>query len=76
MDLPGAMPEEVTDQIIDLIGCSKEDIIPASGKTGLGVDNILKAIINKIRPEGNENQPLEAMILILFLILLGDYSLF
>jgi GTP-binding protein LepA len=63
MDLPGAMPEEVTDQIIDLIGCSKEDIIPASGKTGLGVDNILKAIINKIpSPEGSENQPLEAMI--------------
>ena len=63
MDLPGAMPEEVTDQIIDLIGCSKEDIIPASGKTGLGVDNILQAIINKIpSPEGSENQPLEAMI--------------
>ena len=63
MDLPGAMPEEVTDQIIDLIGCIKEDIIPASGKTGLGVDNILKAIINKIpSPEGSENQPLEAMI--------------
>ena len=63
MDLPGAMPEEVTDQIIDLIGCSKEDIIPASGKTGMGIDNILKAIINKIpSPEGSENQPLEAMI--------------
>ena len=63
MDLPGAMPEEVTDQIIDLIGCSKEDIIPASGKTGLGVDNILQAIINKIpSPQGSENQPLEAMI--------------
>ena len=63
MDLPGAMPEEVTDQIIDLIGCSKEDIIPASGKTGLGVDNILKAIIHKIpSPEGSENQPLEAMV--------------
>ena len=63
MDLPGAMPEEVTDQIIDLIGCSKEDIIPASGKTGMGVDNILKAIINKIpSPEGSENQPLEALI--------------
>ena len=63
MDLPGAMPEEVTDQIIDLIGCSKEDIIPASGKTGLGVDNILEAIINKIpSPEGSENEPLEAMI--------------
>jgi GTP-binding protein LepA len=63
MDLPGAMPEEVTDQIIDLIGCSKEDIIPASGKTGLGVDNILKAIIHKIpSPEGSEKQPLEAMV--------------
>ena len=63
MDLPGAMPDEVTDQIIDLIGCSKEDIIPASGKTGLGVDNILEAIINKIpSPEGSENQPLEAMV--------------
>jgi len=63
MDLPGAMPEEVTDQIIDLIGCSKEDIIPASGKTGLGVDNILEAIINKIpSPRGSENEPLEAMI--------------
>ena len=63
MDLPGAMPEEVTDQIIDLIGCSKEDIIPASGKTGLGVDNILEAIINKIpSPEGSESEPLEAMI--------------
>ena len=63
MDLPGAMPEEVTDQIIDLIGCSKEDIIQASGKTGLGVDNILQAIINKIpSPKGSENEPLEAMI--------------
>ena len=63
MDLPGAMPEEVTDQIIDLIGCSKEDIIPASGKTGLGVDNILEAIIHKIpSPKGSENQPLEAMV--------------
>ena len=63
MDLPGAMPDEVTDQIIDLIGCSKEDVIPASGKTGLGVDNILEAIINKIPcPKGSENEPLEAMI--------------
>ena len=63
MDLPGAMPEEVTDQIIDLIGCSKEEIIPASGKTGLGVDNILEAIISKVpSPEGSESEPLEAMI--------------
>ncbi|MDG2343328.1 MAG: translation elongation factor 4 [Flavobacteriales bacterium] len=63
MDLPGAMPEEVTDQIIDLIGCDASDVIPASGKTGLGVDEILDAIINKIpSPKGGENKPLEAMI--------------
>ena len=63
MDLPGAMPEEVTDQIIDLIGCSVDDVIPASGKTGLGVDNILEAIIEKIPgPKGQDNAPLEAMI--------------
>ena len=63
MDLPSAMPEEVTDQIIDLIGCSADDVIPASGKTGLGVDNILKAIIDKIpSPKGTEEAPLEAMI--------------
>ena len=63
MDLPGAMPEEVTDQIIDLIGCSVYDVIPASGKTGLGVDNILEAIIEKIPgPKGQDNAPLEAMI--------------
>ena len=63
MDLPGAMPEEVTDQIIDLIGCSAEDVIPASGKTGLGVENILKAIIDKIpSPKGSDEAPLEAMI--------------
>ena len=63
MDLPGAMPEEVTDQIIDLIGCSVDDVINASGKTGLGVDNILEAIIEKIPgPKGQDNAPLEAMI--------------
>ena len=63
MDLPGAMPEEVTDQIIDLIGCSADDVIPASGKTGLGVDNILRAIIDKIpSPKGKDEAPLEAMI--------------
>ena len=63
MDLPGAMPEEVTDQIIDLIGCSADDVIPASGKTGLGVENILKAIIDKIpSPKGTDEAPLEAMI--------------
>lgn len=63
MDLPGAMPEEVSDQIIDLIGCDVDDIIPASGKTGLGVDKILEAVIKRIpAPKGNENAPLQAMI--------------
>lgn len=63
MDLPGAMPEEVSDQIIDLIGCDIEDIIPASGKTGLGVDKILEAVIKRIpAPKGDENAPLQAMI--------------
>jgi len=63
MDLPGAMPDEVTDQIIDLIGCSSEEIIQASGKTGLGVDKILHAIIDRIpSPIGEDNEPLQAMI--------------
>jgi len=63
MDLPGAMPEEVSDQIIELIGCDMEDIIPASGKTGLGVDKILEAILKRIpAPKGDENGPLQAMI--------------
>jgi len=63
MDLPGAMPEEVSDQIMELIGCDLEDIIQASGKTGLGVDKILDAVINRISaPKGDENAPLQAMI--------------
>ncbi len=63
MDLPGAMPEEVKDQIIELIGCKREDIIPASGKTGLGVDNILKAIVERIpAPKGNPDGELQALI--------------
>lgn len=63
MDLPGAMPEEVSDQIMELIGCDIEDIIPASGKTGLGVDKILEAVIKRIpAPVGDENAPLQAMI--------------
>ncbi len=63
MDLPGAMPEEVKDQIIDLIGCKDEDIIPASGKTGMGVHDILKAIIHRVpSPKGNLNAPLKALI--------------
>ncbi len=63
MDLPGAQPEEVTDQIVELIGCDPSDVIPASGKTGLGVDEILTAILDRIpAPTGDENAPLQAMI--------------
>ncbi|MDB4347487.1 translation elongation factor 4 [Bacteroidia bacterium] len=63
MDLPGAMPEEVKDQIIDLIGCKEEEIIPASGKTGLGVQTILEAIVKRVpHPQGDINAPLKALI--------------
>ena len=63
MDLPSANPEEVTDQIVDLIGCKPEDVIPASGKTGMGVDDILDAVINRIpAPNGDVDAPLQAMI--------------
>jgi GTP-binding protein LepA len=63
MDMDSAMPEEVKDQIVDLIGCSREDIIEASGKTGMGVLEILSAIIHKIpAPGGNPEAPLRALI--------------
>ncbi|MCX2477574.1 translation elongation factor 4 [Pedobacter sp. MC2016-15] len=63
MDLPGAMPEEVKDQIIDLIGCKREDIIPASGKTGLGVHDVLRAIVERVpAPIGNPEGELQALI--------------
>jgi len=63
MDLPGAMPEEVKDQIIDLIGCKREDIIPASGKTGLGIPDIIQAIVDRVpAPVGNPDAPLQALI--------------
>ncbi len=63
MDLPGAMPDEVKDQIVDLIGCGEDEIIPASGKTGLGVENILEAIVDRVpAPTGNPEAPLQAMI--------------
>ncbi len=63
MDMDNAMPEEVKDQIIDLIGCDPEDIIEASGKTGMGVDQILETIVRKIPPpEGNPDAPLQALI--------------
>jgi len=63
MDMANAMPDEVKDQIVDLIGCDTEDIIEASAKTGMGVDNILERVINSIPPpEGNPDEPLQALI--------------
>lgn len=63
VDLPSANPEEVTDDIVDLLGCKPEDVIPASAKTGLGIDEILAAIIERIPPPtGNVDEPLQALI--------------
>lgn len=63
IDLPSANPEEVKDQIIDLIGCKDEDILLASAKTGLGIVEILEAIVDRIpHPEGDEDAPLQALI--------------
>ena len=63
IDLPSADPEVVKDQIIDLIGCKDEEIIPASAKTGLGIDDILHAIVERVpAPKGDVNAPLQAMI--------------
>jgi GTP-binding protein LepA len=63
IDMDGAMIEEVKDQIIDLIGCKPEDILLASGRTGLGVDAILEAIVQRIpAPKGNPKAPLQALI--------------
>ena len=63
IDMAGAMIEEVTDQIVELIGCKPEDILLASGRTGLGVDGILDAIVNKIpAPKGKPDAPLQALI--------------
>jgi GTP-binding protein LepA len=63
IDMDGAMIEEVKDQIVELIGCKPEDILLASGRTGLGVEGILSAIIEKIpAPKGEENAPLQALI--------------
>ncbi len=63
MDLPGAMPEEVTDEIVDLIGCDPEEVIPASGKMGFGIEAILKAIIERVpAPVGEPEAPLKALI--------------
>lgn len=63
IDLPSAMVEEVSDQIIELIGCKKEDILLASGKTGLGVDKILEAIVERVpAPQGDPDAPLQALV--------------
>ncbi|MCH3881666.1 translation elongation factor 4 [Tenacibaculum aquimarinum] len=63
VDLPSANPEEVTDDIVDLLGCDPEEVIHASGKTGFGVDNILEAIIDRIpAPKGDPEAPLQALI--------------
>ena len=63
IDLPGARLEEVSDEIIDLIGCKKEDIILASAKEGVGIEDILRAIVARVpAPQGNLDEPLQAMI--------------
>lgn len=63
IDMPSAMPDEVEDEIIDLLGCDRTDIIRASGKTGEGVSDILEAVIKRIpHPVGDPNAPLEALI--------------
>ena len=63
IDLPSANPEEVSDQIIDLIGCDQEDILHASAKTGLGIQEILEAVISRIpAPDGDPEAPLQALI--------------
>ena len=63
VDLPSANPEEVSDDIVELLGCKLEDIIHASGKTGFGVDKILEAIVERVpAPKGNPDEPLQALI--------------
>ena len=63
IDMPSAMPEEVEDEIVELLGCDHEDIIRASGKTGEGVEDILKAVVERIpHPKGDPKAPLQALI--------------
>ncbi|WP_228853081.1 translation elongation factor 4 [Aegicerativicinus sediminis] len=63
VDLPSANPEEVTDDIVDLLGCDRSDIIPASAKTGLGIEEILEAIIERVpAPSGDPEKPLQALV--------------
>ena len=63
IDLPHAMPDEVTDEIVNLIGCKPEDVIRASAKEGIGIEDILRAVVDRIKaPAGNPKAPLQAMI--------------
>ncbi|MGB0527788.1 MAG: translation elongation factor 4 [Flavobacteriaceae bacterium] len=63
IDLPSANPEEVTDDIVDLLGCEAEEVVPASAKTGLGIEDILTAIIERVpAPEGEANGTLQALV--------------
>ena len=63
IDMPSAMPDEVEDEIVELIGCDRKDIIRASGKTGEGVEDILRAVVERIpHPEGDPDAPLQALI--------------
>ena len=63
IDMPSAMPDEVEDEIVDLLGCDREGIIRASGKTGEGVEEILNAVVERVpHPEGDPNAPLQALI--------------
>jgi len=63
IDLPAAMPEEVTDQIVELIGCDRSTVIRASAKEGIGIEDILKAVVARVpAPKGDPNAPLQAMI--------------
>ena len=62
-DMPNAMPDEVEDEIVELLGCDRKDIIRASAKTGLGVEEILNAIVERVpHPVGDEDAPLQALI--------------
>ena len=63
VDLPSANPEEVTDDVVDLLGCKEEEVIHCSAKTGLGIDSILEAIVDRVpAPDGDNHAPLQALI--------------
>ena len=63
IDMPSAMPDEVEDEIVELLGCKREDILRASGKTGEGVDDVLRAIVERVpHPTGDPKAPLQALI--------------